>query len=199
MLGVWDDILKKSLRCVDEVYPESGDANLEFFPVADFLVEAATWVARAVPLAALGLGKELPEEGFTPHVDGSGELPLPSDFLRLLSFKVKGWKRPVVHPMYDTDVKYLQQANPTLRGGEMFPVVAVCDGKSRLEYYSSKLGVYATLEHARYFPRPNVDEEYPANLIDIVAWKCAELTLSSMNDTAAQLAAARVTEHLQQL
>lgn len=200
MLAVWNDILKKSLRCVDEVYPESGDANIDFFPVSEFLVEAATWVARTVPLRALGLGVKLPISGLTPHADGSGELPLPSDFLRLLSFKMKGWKRTVTNPIYDTDVRYEQQANLTLRGGEIFPVVAICDGESRLEYYSSSLGPYASVDQARYFPYPDIQKEFPEVLIDLTAWKVAELTLSSMNDQAsAQLANQRIAEHLQAL
>lgn len=200
MLAAWSDILKKALRCVDEVYPDSGDENLGFFPVEDFVVEAATWVVRVVPLRALGAGVELPTSELNPHTDGSGELPLPSNFLRLAAFRMEGWKRGVTAPIYDTDERYLQQSNLTLRGGENFPVVAICDGGTRLEYYSSALGQYAKVADARYLPRPNVGEAFPENLANITAWKCAELTLASMNDVAsAQLAAQKVTEHLQAL
>lgn len=199
MTAIWEDILKKSLRCVDEVYPEVNGVTLGVFPVADFLLEAATWVARVVPTRALGLGRELPVDGLTPHADGSGSLPLPEDFLRLVSFRMKGWKKPVTTPIYDTDARYAQQSNPTLRGGVTFPVVAICDGESRMEYYSTPLGVYAEVERASYFPKPNLESDFPANLAYAVAWKCAELTLASMNDTATALATQRVAEHIQAL
>lgn len=199
MTAIWEDILKKSLRCVDEVYPEVNGVTLGVFPVADFLLEAATWVARVVPTRALGLGRELPVDGLTPHADGSGSLPLPEDFLRLVSFRMKGWKKPVTTPIYDTDARYAQQSNPTLRGGVTFPVVAICDGETRMEYYSSPLGIYAEVERASYFPKPNTEEDFPASLAYAVAWKCAELTLSSMNDTAATLAAERVAEQIKTL
>lgn len=199
MTAIWEDIIKKSLRCVDEVYPEVNGVTLGVFPVADFLIEAATWVARVVPTRALGLGRELPVDGLTPHADGSGSLPLPEDFLRLVSFRMKGWKKPVTTPIYDTDARYAQQSNPTLRGGVTFPVVAICDGETRMEYYSTPLGVYAEVERASYFPKPNLESDFPASLAYAVAWKCAELTLASMNDTATALATQRVAEHIQAL
>ena len=102
-------------------------------------------------------------------------------------------------PIYDTDARYAQQSNPTLRGGVTFPVVAICDGDSRMEYYSTPLGVYAEVERASYFPKPNLESDFPTNLAYAVAWKCAELTLSSMNDTAATLAAERVAEQIKTL
>ena len=200
MTEIWNTILRKALRCVDEVYPDSEAQNLGEFPIAAFAVEAATWVARVVPTHALGKGQDIPLEGFTPNTDGSGTLPLPSDFLRLVSFRMKGWVRAVNSPIRDTDARYAQQYNKTLRGGEVFPVVALCDGDTKLEYYSSSLGKYAQVMDARYFPIPSDDADFPENLWDITAWKIAEMVLSSMNDvSSAQLASAKVTEHLQAL
>lgn len=196
MQAIWQNIQSKALRCIDEVYPEFDPSNDEFFPVTNFLIEAATIVARAVPSRALGSGKELPIEGLVPHSDGSGTLPLPPDFLRLLTFKMVGWMRPVVTPIYDQDTRYIQQSNRILRGGEANPVVALCDGNTRLEYYSSSLGPYAEIEKAKYFPMPSLEESYPEGLIDVTAWKVAELTLSSMADASAQIAAQKVNDHI---
>ena len=193
MLEVWQKIQSKALRCIDEVYPEHDD-NEQFFPANDFLVEAAKIVARAVPLRALGRGADIPLDDFIPYADGHAELPLPEDFLRLLSFKMEGWARnaDIIH---DEDVRYPQQSNKTLRGGEVNPVVAICD-ETRLECYSSSLGVYAQVKAATYFPTPDTEKEYPEKLLDITAWKVAELTLSSMNDAAAQIAAQKVNDYL---
>lgn len=200
MLAVWNDILSKALRCVDEVHPELNTDNAEFFPVSQFLIEAATYVLRVAPPRALGAGKDMPVDSLTAYEDGSGSMPLPSNFLRLASFRIKGWKRTVNIPIFDDSPRYQQQFNITLRGGEEFPVVALCDGLTRLEYFSSRLGPYAEVEVAKYHPVPNYDEEYPASLVDAVAWKAAELSLSAMTDTnAAQIAAQKVIEHIQAL
>lgn len=200
MLAVWNDILSKALRCVDEVHPEVNANNAEFFPSSHFLVEAATYVLRVAPIRTLGSGKDMPIDSLTACEDGSGFMPLPSDFLRLASFKMKGWKRVVNYPIFDDSPRYPQQFNLTLRGGEHFPVVALCDGLTRLEYYSSSLGPFAEVEVAKYYPTPNLEEDFPARLTDVVAWKVAELSLSAMTDTnAAQIAAQKVIEHIQAL
>lgn len=200
MLAVWNTILEKALRCVDEVHPDANTANADFYPVSHFLLEAATYIMRVAPIRILGLGKDLPVDDLTAYEDGSGSMPLPSNFLRLASFRMRGWRRAVNVPIFDDGPRYQQQLNPTLRGGEEFPVVALCDGQSRLEYYSSRLGPYAKVEVAKYFPVPSYDEEFPTNLVDVVAWKAAELSLSAMNDSnAAQIAAQKVIEHMQAL
>lgn len=200
MLQVWDDIRGKALKCIDETYPDSDNANAAFFPVDDFMLEAARWIIGVVPAKVLGAGAEIPTDKLDAHADGSGSLPLPADFMRLIAFRMKGWLRPVTEPIYDTDIRYAQQFNRTLRGGEARPVVVISRGGTRLEYFSSTLGEQARIVEARYMGLPTTEGPYPEKLKDITAWKLAELILSCMNDLpAAQLCAAKVNEHLQTL
>lgn len=199
-MALREHITEKALVCIDEAHAASDKANASLFPVDRMLDEAARWVVRAVPLKALGPGKELPAQSLEAREDGTGSLPLPEDFIRLLRFRMKGWRRPVVVPVRDTDDVYVQQFNRILRGGESKPVVALCEDDRRLEYFSSSKGAGATVEEARYFGFTEVDDTYPERLADITAWKTAELVMAVMNDTAAmQICAGKVTEILQLL
>lgn len=199
-MALRDDIKEKALVCIDEVYATSEAGNASLFPVDRMLDEAARWVVHAVPLKALGPGTELPVQSLEAREDGTGSLLLPEDFIRLLRFRMKGWCRPVVIPIRDTDERYTQQFNPVLRGGDSKPVVALCEDDRRLEYFSSSKGSGATVEEARYFGFSEVDDTYPERLADITAWKTAELVMAVMNDIAAmQICAGKVAEILQLL
>ena len=199
-MALRQNITEKALVCIDEAHVASDKANASLFPVDRMLDEAARWVVRAVPLRALGPGKELPVQSLEAREDGTGSLPLPEDFIRLLRFRMKGWRRPVVVPIRDTDEVYTQQFNRILRGGESKPVVALCEDDRRLEYFSSSKGAGATVEEARYFGFTEVNDSYPERLADITAWKTAELVLTVMSDmTGIQLCAGKVTEILQLL
>lgn len=200
MSVIRDEILNKALVCIDEASSASSELNAPFFPTETFLDEAARWVIRIAPQYTLGVGRELPADDFKPASDGSGTMPLPNDFVRLLRFRVKGWRRPVLIPIYDTDIRYQQQFNQALRGGDAKPVVVLCENARRLEYYSSSDGAYAKLQEARYFGFEAVHDDYPNRLIDITAWKTAEIVMATMNDaTGMQFCTARVNELLQTL
>lgn len=199
-MALRDEIKDKALVCIDEVCATSEAANAYFFPVDNMLDEAAGWVIRAVPLRALGSGKDIPTAGLETRADGTGMLPLPEDFVRLLSFRMEGWHRPVVVPIRNTDGAYVQQFNPVLRGGDSKPVVALCEEERRLEYFSSSRGRDAEIAEARYFGFTALGDDYPRRLADITAWKTAELVLAVLNDTAAmQICAGKVNEILQLL
>ena len=199
-MALRDDIKEKALVCIDEVYTTSEAGNASFFPVDRVLDEAARWVVHAVPLKALGPGTDLSVQSLEAREDGTGSLLLPEDFIRLLRFRMKGWCRPVIIPIRDTDERYAQQFNPVLRGGDCKPVVALCEDDRRLEYFSSSKGAGATAEEARYFGITEVDDAYPERLADITAWKTAELVMAVMNDIAAmQICAGKVAEILQLL
>lgn len=204
-MAVRESIIAKASRCIDEVYPSPNDINAPFLPIEQFLDEAAEWVVKAVPAKSLGNGTEvtLPADNLAAwkyeiDEEGVGSVTLPADFKRLLSFKCSDWRRPVVAPIYDTDISYTQQSNPYLRGNAYRPEVAICDGESRLEFYTA-VSPDATVK-CRYFAFSTVSDDYPANLINITAWKLAELVLTSISSiTSAQACQAKVNELLQLL
>ncbi|MEG2370850.1 MAG: hypothetical protein RSB23_06775 [Alistipes sp.] len=200
MPQIREDVLRKALFCIDEVYPDANTLNTAFFPLERFVDEAAMWVVRSVPIRALGAGSDFTDCDFIPNPDGSGSIYLPQDFVRLIRFRVEGWLRPVTTPIYDTDARYAQQFNKTLRGGDAHPVVVLCDGNTRLEYFSSMDGEEAALSEALYFGFLKVDNNYPENLICLTAWKLAELVLSATHDIQGmQVCGAKITEQIQLL
>lgn len=198
MEGMRERIVNRALLCIDEAYPADEEVDAAFFPVHRFVDEAARLLLPVVPRRLLGKGKPLPVEDFKPRGDGSGSLRLPGDFVRLLCFRMKGWQRTVTEAIDETDPRYAQQFNRVLRGGEAKPVVAVCRGAGRIEYFSSRAGAAAKVDEAYYVGFDTVDDTYPESMVDVTAWKVAELVLGVMNDAGPmQICAARVAELLQ--
>jgi len=74
----------------------------------------------------------------TDNGDNTGSIVLPDDFLRLVSFKMSCWLRPVNRAISESDSKYKLQFNAYTRGGIAKPVVAIRnDGSQKiLEYFS---------------------------------------------------------------
>lgn len=183
-MPVREQIRSKAYIYLDEVSPDVDTINVAAFPLEELLDEAGAWVVRTCPLHCLGSGVEMPQNALRKFADGSGKMPLPHDFVRLLAFKVAGWEHKVTQPIRDTDDRYKQQANRYLRGNESKPVVVLCDGDKALEYYSSTDGEMAEIETARYFPYTVINNNYPLSLYDVTSWKLAELIFAVSNDVA---------------
>ncbi|MEG1540232.1 MAG: hypothetical protein RR383_09840, partial [Muribaculaceae bacterium] len=89
--------------------------------------------------------------------DGSGYIELPCDFLRLVRFKMRGWKKSVTKAISEHDSTYIAQSYYSLRGGCSRPVVAIvnANGAQRLEYYSLPATIRThSVEIARYIKQP---------------------------------------------
>jgi hypothetical protein len=101
----------------------------------------------------------------------------------------------------ENNPKYWQQQNPALRGGNSRPLVFLVDGETKLEpypYYEKTIQVeegegeekktvdrtVPAIETFQYFAMPeDTDSSYlPDKLLDITAWKTAELVFSMMQD-----------------
>lgn len=90
----------------------------------------------------------------------SGWLLLPSDFMRLVTFEMDDWERPVTEAITPEDASYkLQRSSISgVRGNWQRPVCAIAvrpEGKV-LEFYSCKSDE-AGVSRAVYIPYPNVD------------------------------------------
>jgi hypothetical protein len=111
---------------------------------------------------------------------GWGSVDLPTDFLRLLSFKMSDWIRPVVNPITPNDPSYSQQKfnYPGLRGTPQCPIVAILEGTSnkKLEFFCSYASTDAngaitsattpTIELAKYVAYPSVVTNNSIDQID---------------------------------
>lgn len=195
-------IVEKALKCIDEIYPSDNTLNGGFYELDTFVNEAARYVIDIVPAYALGSGEKL--QAFTPQslVDGVVKVTTTEPELsncRVIYVKVSDWAYPVLNVIRDTHPRYIQQRNRVLRGTPEHPIVALVEGGTTLELYTTdKDKVAVTDIDVRYV---NYDAEaIPDNLIDITAWKLAEIVLMSMSDTQnATVCSARVAELLQQI
>jgi hypothetical protein len=191
------EIIDKAVRCIDEVFPYGDNGNAPYFPVDDFLDEAALRVLRIVPLYALGQGLDASGAQITDHGDGSGSIELPAGFLRLVCLRMAGWKRPVTVAVREGSPEFNKQFNPFTRGGTAKPVAALRKGDGALEYFSLPDGVTPQIEELRIFCFSTVDDNYPAALSEITAWQAALLVLGVLGETeAVNLAENRVAQLL---
>lgn len=122
--------------------------------------------------------------------DGSGYVELPDDFMRLVIFRLDGWKRPVTRPIEDTSPEYALQKNKYVRGNSDKPVCVLStdgSGNKILEYYSLPASVAdPVVTHAAYVPYPEVSDgkiEISRRLTDAVIYMTAGLTFQAMGET----------------
>ena len=175
-----EQLIQKVYRCIDETYPDTTEQDLEEFNIPAFLDEAVRWVVKVVPVGALGEGED------------HSSLTLPEGFLRLLEFKMDGWKVSATEALSQNNPKYWQQQNPALRGGNSRPLVFLVNGETELEPYpyyekevtdkDGKTSTAPAINTLRIFKMPTGYTNYPDKLLDITAWKTAELVFSMMQD-----------------
>ena len=180
-----EQIRERVLQCVDEVSPDGSTSYGLDYPIDRFLDEAAIQVLRLAPLHALGgavvdfsLSPAMPLE------NGSGVVALPEGFLRLKSFRMKGWRRPVTVAYDVGSPMYLRQFNECARGGCAKPV-AVIDGDT-LCYFSLPDGAPHEIETAEAVVNVPAGEEFPERLVPPLAWltACKVLTVLNENEAA---------------
>lgn len=199
---VREQIIKKAYQCIDEVYPDSNSQDITAFNIDTFLDQAAKIIIKVVPTRALGAGIDIKahEDFEVDVIDGVGFVTLPPHFQRLVAFQASDWKLPVTTALYSDSPQYLQQSNEILRGTPYRPIVFILNGGENLEFYTSKASHTSYIDYIKVFRgiiMDIVDDTYPEGLVDITAWKTAELTLSAMNDVqAAQICQTKVQEIL---
>jgi hypothetical protein len=206
MADIKDTIVKKALRCIDEVLPDPNTLNEAFYPTEAFIDEAVHWVIDVAPAHRLGKGvvwdyvDEMPD--ITLSEDGVVRISIPGEanFARILNIMLPDWQRPVTSAINDTDPLYKQQQNRVLRGNPSRPTVALCNSRTILELYSTRCTLSEIKSKGRFVViYYNIDQLPPA-VYDLTAWKLAEIVLLSMSDTtAAAICTARTNELLQQL
>ena len=189
-----ETIVAKALRCIDEVYPNENTLNEVHFPTDAFIEEMVRWVIDIVPSHELTKTISLSLGDTIVDAEGVGSAKV-SGVGRIVYFKADHWKRPVFGVITENDPRYIQQRNKVLRGNPSRPVVALVDGRTKLEWYTGDDEENETAKHVPY----SIDY-IPENLEDLAAWKLAEIVLMSMSDAqAAAVCTAKVNEHLEML
>ena len=118
------EIIEKVKEKLDEVQAydayQTGGVNL----IDKLLDEAGETILNTVPLHTI------PPEDFSTEThemftDGTGFVHLPDDFLRLSSFKLAEWDRPVTQPISKSNPLYNLQKNDVTRGKPSKPVCVI--------------------------------------------------------------------------
>lgn len=197
MTEVKDNIVAKALRCIDEIYPAENALNKSFYPTDVFIDEAVRWVIDNVPVHVLPFDTTNNKVAIVLEgtIDGGKSAKIEGELNgRIIYAKEHGWKRAVLGVIEESDVRYAQQKNRVLRGNNSRPVVALTQGRGAIEWYPSN-------DQDILIVKAPYDTEYiPSHLVDITAWKLAEIVLTSMHDIqSASICTAKVNEHLSQL
>lgn len=179
------NLLNGVLIRIDEATSNQVEGMAARYPIAEFMREATVELLRTAPLHAVPL-TDFRSEPLVSLKDGSGTIALPKDFLRLASFRMKGWMRTVTTVITTENPRYDRQLNPTTRGGIAKPVVAlVRDAEGmKLRWFSLPPGWPREVEEALCVVRTA-----PTALLDLLAdplcWLTASMVLSVTGETAA--------------
>lgn len=188
------------LQRIDEATSNQLEGIATRYPIAEFLREATMEILRTAPLHLL------PKTDFTAATmkdlgDGTGTVSLPTDFIRLASFRMSGWLRPVVSAITTDSPTYSRQLNPVTRGGIAKPVVAMLrDAEGlKLRWFSLPLCISRKIDEATCIIKTK-PSELPDTLSDALCWLTASLVLAVTNEqNAATVARQRYEQSIQQL
>lgn len=121
---------------------------------------------------------------------GRGRVNLPADFLRLLTFQMSDWARPVTEAITEAHPLYGMQSSryAGIRGNSQQPVVAIVHQATEsglaLEFYSSE-GASAHIKLARYIPVPRIEDGYIglcAMLRGAVVYRMASMAATTIGE-----------------
>lgn len=152
------------------------------------LCDAVRMVEMEAPLNMLEQG-HLFGESVTWLEDGKGWTLLPSDFMRLVAFKMSDWRYPVSEAITQDDPKYSRQWSrwKGVCGNPERPVVALvnrAEGRV-LEFFSCRDDT-ATVDQAVYVPIPQIDEDGGIDVSEkcyqAAVYRAAALALASVGD-----------------
>ncbi|MBR1792093.1 MAG: hypothetical protein IJ764_00425 [Bacteroidales bacterium] len=149
---------------------------------------------RSTPHQKLVYGETISEGvvyWVSEHGRGSGRILLPSDFLRLVTFKMSDWEYGVTSLVREGDALYSRQFSryPGLRGNIQRPVVTMRNQIEGLvlEFFSCDAGDSVTVEKAQYIAIPKIRDgniDLCERLRPAVVYYIACLVAQSTGDNA---------------
>lgn len=155
------------------------------------LCDAVRMVEMEAPLNLLEQGHQF-GEAVTWGEDGKGWILLPSDFMRLVVFKMSDWRHSVSEAITQDDPMYTRQWSKWkgICGNPEKPVVAIVNRAEGqvLEFFSCN-STSATVEQAVYVPMPIIDKHGGIDVSEkcyrAAVYRAAALALSSVGDQLA--------------
>lgn len=116
--------------------------------------------------------------------DRIGSIILPNDFIRLVSFKMKGWLQPVLSFALPGDAVAIKQSNKYIRGGVAKPVAVLYkdDTSMYINYYSVAPASDHEVTEFNYIKRLTAEGITDDQLVDAMCWICAGKTLGVLGE-----------------
>jgi len=128
--------------------------------------------------------------GSVAYDEFTGYVPLPSDFVKLVSFKMECWFRAVAFALTENHPLYIRQSNIYIRGSHTKPVAVyrTLHGVGKvLDYYSVLSGQHG-VDHGLYLAAKPA-EEMDEVLVDPLTWMVTETILNNVGEFDAAKAA----------
>lgn len=171
---------------------EGDSTTLELNAIIRSKIEEAVRITElAAPYYLLETGHNFGDELFwNEKKDGSGWVLLPTDFARLMVFRMSDWERAVTEAVTVDSIIYQRQSSryKGIRGNTQKPICAIVqrpEGKA-LEFYSSK-DDKAKVATALYLPVKSIDEDGGIDISErcyrSVVYAVAALTLETLGET----------------
>lgn len=174
------EIINKVLAVIDELGGCNDVSIANNFPITTTLDQAGRELLLIAPVGVINRVKSFRGAPIVAKTDGTGEVELPSDFVRMVSFRMDGWHKSVYESVATTSKKYARQFHRATRGGVAQPVVALCGEK--LQYFSVLRDTPHIINEANYVDFVEVDDNYPSKLTDPLVWLTAAKTLKVMSE-----------------
>lgn len=164
--------LEETYTCGGSLVAGDPDA-LRIQSVVNLMIpDGIKLVEMVAPVHLLEEVKDFASSTLTINEDGSGFVRLPSDFLRLVEFRMDDWHRGVTTAITTTDPAYQRQKSPFagIRGNAQRPVCALVRSAVRwmaplgaiqglkLEFYSCS-SPNSSVASALYLPVPAVQKK----------------------------------------
>lgn len=166
------------------------------------IADAVRRVEITAPTHLLDAWHDFSDAEISWNGDGTGYVPLPSDFMRLVGFRMSDWKRTVFTPLLADSAEYAMQSSRFrgIRGNPQKPVCAIVmhnEGLA-LEFYSCRDEEQAIV-HAAYIPQPEIKDnniEVCADCYRAAVYMAASLVAAATGnaDKAAVMSALSETE-----
>lgn len=153
------------------------------------LADAVRIVETEASSELIDSGETLNEKVHIDNMTGKGYLVLPSDFMRLLAFRMSDWDCTIYSTISESDPEYKKQSSKWkgIYGSPAKPVVAIVKRKEGtvLEFYSCE-DTSASVSQGLYLPIPKIDNngeiEVSEKCYSASVYQAASLVLASLGD-----------------
>lgn len=146
--------------------------------IESLLDESAREILLKAPFYRLPIESGTPEIISDPNDRTIGYIKVPANFLKLVSFKMTEWKRPVTILSIKGDEISKRQSNIHIRGGCAKPVGVLSRNQEGviIEFYSVKTN--PQIQEFLYIKTDSAENINDAQMIDALTWICAGKVLS---------------------